>query len=73
MIFDVFKIVVWLIERYNLHEQVKEHLSNVGSTEEGEAVMVEPQKPYLMHFDKPAVTPEEIIDKIVECTEREKK
>lgn len=70
MLVDVFKIVVWLIERYNLHEQVKEHLSGVGKTEE-EAVMVQPKKPYLIHFDKPVITSEELIDKIIVCTEEE--
>jgi hypothetical protein len=68
MIFDVFKLVVWLIERYNLQDKVVDNFSDYTSNEP-EAIMVEPHKPYLMHFDEPAISQEDLMDKMIECTQ----
>ena len=67
MLVDVFKIVVWLVERYDLHEQVKEHFTDMKK-EEMEAVMVEPKKPYLIHFNEPFQTSADLKNKMIECT-----
>lgn len=76
MIVDAFKIVVWIIERYSLEDKVLSHLISgrqivTGDIEiytKEEAVMVEPKKMYLMHFDEPFQTSEDLKNKMIECT-----
>lgn len=76
MIFDVAKFVIWLIDRYDLHEQVLSHIADSGEVPvltdaellpQDEPVQVQPKKPYLMHFEEEFVTGEDLKDKMIEC------
>jgi len=76
MIVDLVKILVWLIERYNLREEVLQHLIDGGQIMTGdfdpytkeEAVIVDTNQPYLLHFDEPVQTETDLKNKMVECT-----
>lgn len=67
MIVDAFKIAVWLIERYQLQEQIINHI-NTDKHEE-EAVMIDPYTRYVVRFEKPYVTGQELLDKFVSATQ----
>ena len=67
MIVDAFKIAVWIIERYDLQEQIINHINT--ETSEEEAVMIEPYTNYIMHFEKPFITQQELLDKFVSATQ----
>lgn len=67
MIIDAFKIAVWLIERYQLQEQIINHINTEKNRDE--AVMIEPYTNYIIHFEKPFITRQELLDKIVSATQ----
>lgn len=56
MIFDVFKIAVWLIERYNLQDKAADKFSGKA---EAEAIAVKPGAT-TAKLDKQFYTPEEL-------------
>jgi hypothetical protein len=57
MIFDVFKLAVWLIERYDLQDKVADRFSGEA---EAEAIAVEPGH-HTLHLKKQFYTPEDIL------------
>jgi len=77
MIFDVAKFVIWLIERYDLHQEVLNYVADSGEVPvlnendkmyREKPVQVQPGKPYLMHFDQEFITEKELRSKIIECS-----
>lgn len=67
MIVDAFKIAVWLIERYDLQEQIINHINTEKNTDE--ALMIDPYTRYIVSFEKPYVTEQELLDKFVSATQ----
>jgi len=67
MIIDAFKIAVWLIERYQLQEQIINHINTEKNRDE--AVMIEPYTNYIVNFEKPYVTEQDLLDKFVSATQ----
>jgi hypothetical protein len=77
MIFDVAKFAIWLIDRYDLHQEVLSHLSESGEVptlgknvklHKEEPIMVEKHVPYVITFEESFKTGPEIKDKIIDCT-----
>lgn len=68
MIFDAFKLVIWLIERYDLQDKVRDRLDEHTGSPEAEAVRVDTYKPYVITFREEFLTKDQLVNEIVDAT-----